>query len=180
MDARDHDEGSGPGARLLPEGGRGLARRVPTPGSDMLTEGQSRSERRLWRKGAHNHLWLIGMLSGVFLASFLLPLLGGTDLRICPFYLITGYPCPGCGMGRSFCALSRGDLVQAFRAHMLGPLFYLFLLGVLFQHIVEYLRARRCRWPASLRRWSRPLSVFAMVATLLAWLVRLAGFWPLP
>jgi hypothetical protein len=31
----------------------------------------------------------------------------------CPFNLITGIPCPGCGMTRAFLALARGDLITA-------------------------------------------------------------------
>jgi len=45
-------------------------------------------------------------------------------LPACPFYAITGHPCPFCGGTRSYAAMWRGDLGAAFRYHPLGPLFF--------------------------------------------------------
>lgn len=43
---------------------------------------------------------------------------GGT---LCPFRLLTGHPCPGCGMGHALTAGMRGDWAASFRFHPLGP-----------------------------------------------------------
>jgi hypothetical protein len=45
-------------------------------------------------------------------------------LILCVFRSLTGLPCPGCGLTRSFCALAQGDVSAAFRFHILGPMAY--------------------------------------------------------
>jgi hypothetical protein len=43
----------------------------------------------------------------------------------CPFYYLTGHPCPFCGGTRSFAYMWRGDLADAVRLYPLGPLLFL-------------------------------------------------------
>jgi len=51
---------------------------------------------------------------------------------ICPFRFLTGIPCPGCGMTRSFLAIARGDLSQAVFYNLFGPvLFAIFLIAII-------------------------------------------------
>jgi len=40
---------------------------------------------------------------------------------VCPFYYITGHPCPFCGGTRSFAYMWRGDLSDSTRLYPLGP-----------------------------------------------------------
>lgn len=48
----------------------------------------------------------------------------------CPFYYLTGHPCPFCGGTRSFAYMWRGDIADAVRLYPLGPaLFAGTLLG---------------------------------------------------
>jgi hypothetical protein len=42
----------------------------------------------------------------------------------CPFYYMTGHPCPFCGGTRSFAYMWQGDLSNAVRLFPLGPLFF--------------------------------------------------------
>jgi len=42
----------------------------------------------------------------------------------CPFYYLTGHPCPFCGGTRSFAFMWRGDLADAVRLFPLGPLLF--------------------------------------------------------
>jgi len=151
-------------------------RPAPGTGPSPAEEARSEQRRRLLRRNRQT----IALLGCVFLLSFLLPLLEGTHLRICPFYLITGIPCAGCGMGRSFCALSSGHLLEAFRCHLLGPAVYLALLVALLQRVSEVLLGRRLAWPRRLARLTNPLAILALAVLLGVWVVRLAGYWPLP
>ena len=41
---------------------------------------------------------------------------------ICPFRALTGLPCPGCGLTRSFVFAMHGDPAAAVGAHLMGPL----------------------------------------------------------
>jgi hypothetical protein len=78
----------------------------------------------------HKTLWVglaaMGILAGtLLLAHYHVP---GPP---CLFRLLTGIPCPGCGMTRSLMALWRGDLLTSFRYHPLGPPLFLACLFLL-------------------------------------------------
>lgn len=42
----------------------------------------------------------------------------------CPFYYLTGHPCPFCGGTRSFAYMWEGDVSDAVRLYPLGPVFF--------------------------------------------------------
>ena len=41
-------------------------------------------------------------------------------ITFCPFRLLTGHRCPGCGMGHAVVAAMRGDFAGSFHQHPLG------------------------------------------------------------
>ena len=43
----------------------------------------------------------------------------------CPFYYLTGHPCPFCGGTRSFAYMWQGDLADSVRLYPLGPAMFL-------------------------------------------------------
>jgi hypothetical protein len=45
----------------------------------------------------------------------------GQYFTVCVFKILTGMPCPGCGLTHSFCALGRGDLKAGLAFNLLGP-----------------------------------------------------------
>lgn len=55
-----------------------------------------------------------------------------TDQSICPFKMITGFPCPGCGITKSLVFLYAGDLVKSMYYHLFGPLTFLFCIAAIF------------------------------------------------
>ncbi len=64
---------------------------------------------------------------------------------ICPLRNLTGIPCPGCGLTRSFMAIARGDFDYALSMHLFGPpLFAAFALAILLM-AVELKTGRRLR-----------------------------------
>ncbi len=113
----------------------------------------------------------------VLALSIGLPLpVGGHILGIpsmCPFHNLTGTPCPGCGLTRSFVALGHGRFRDAFFYHPAGP--------VLFAGMLAYLVLAL---PNFNLEWLRPYGKYVGAAgiSLLAvvWSVRLAGFFPWP
>jgi hypothetical protein len=42
----------------------------------------------------------------------------------CGFEAITHLPCPGCGLTTSFAHMAHGHPIDAFRAHLMGPLLF--------------------------------------------------------
>jgi len=63
----------------------------------------------------------------------------------CPFKMLTGLPCPGCGMIKSMVSLYRGDLAESFGHHLFGPLLVLFFASALFVMTAELIRGRNYR-----------------------------------
>jgi hypothetical protein len=43
-----------------------------------------------------------------------------SGVTLCPFKLLTGHDCPGCGMGHAVVFAMRGDFAASFHAHPLG------------------------------------------------------------
>ena len=72
-----------------------------------------------------DRLILVAALAAVFVASFLLPSTPLMEMTLCPLKLLSGADCPGCGLGRSFVAMSQADPAGAWRANKLGPALYL-------------------------------------------------------
>jgi Protein of unknown function (DUF2752) len=40
---------------------------------------------------------------------------------ICPFKMLTGFPCPGCGITKSLVSFYEGDIFKSFSYHIFGP-----------------------------------------------------------
>ncbi|MEO7153451.1 MAG: DUF2752 domain-containing protein [Planctomycetota bacterium] len=50
---------------------------------------------------------------------------------VCPHKLLTGFPCPGCGITRSIMSLYRGDLAGSLGYHVFGlPLVITCVIGI--------------------------------------------------
>ena len=111
--------------------------------------------------------------AGVLLLSFALPLPRGGSIAgmpsVCPFFNVTGVPCPGCGLTRSFVCFAHAHLSEAFRWHLLGPGFFsgalLYLLGTVL-------------------KWKWPSEKFVVagigIFLLMFWGLRLSGVFPMP
>jgi hypothetical protein len=44
-----------------------------------------------------------------------------TAQSLCPFKMLTGFPCPGCGITKSMVYFYEGDLYKSLSYHILGP-----------------------------------------------------------
>lgn len=85
------------------------------------------------------HFWIVLLGGGVILGSLVLEPSGPYQMRlpgtgpfpeISPFHAVTGMPGPTCGLTRSFTNTAHLQLVNGFKAHMLGPVMFFGLLGV--------------------------------------------------
>ncbi|MCL4234049.1 MAG: DUF2752 domain-containing protein [Deltaproteobacteria bacterium] len=61
------------------------------------------------------------LIAAGWLAAWLVPWEGVFRHRTCPFFNITGLPCPACGMTRACVFTAHGDWVAALLANPLGP-----------------------------------------------------------
>lgn len=49
-----------------------------------------------------------------------------TDQSFCPFKMLTGFPCPGCGITKSMVYFYEGNLIKSLYYHILGPFVIVF------------------------------------------------------
>lgn len=59
------------------------------------------------------------------------------EQSLCPFKMLTGFPCPGCGITKSIVYFYEGDIYKSLLHHLFGPIFVVFCLLVLFKLVAE-------------------------------------------
>jgi hypothetical protein len=126
---------------------------------------------------ARRRAWLVLLgLSAMFVTAALWRPPDEPQLVLCPFRLLTHYPCPGCGMTRAFCALAHFELWRAIKFNALSPLLFLAAL-VWWAHAaatilrVEIFHAGAARLP----RLSPAMSKLMLALVLAWWAARLVG-----
>jgi len=76
---------------------------------------------RLNRRQVKNRITVALWCLGVLVLSFLYAPWANEGPVLCPTRLVFGIPCPGCGLTRSFCAMTRGHIAEALSYHLYGP-----------------------------------------------------------
>ncbi|MDQ6526443.1 DUF2752 domain-containing protein [Nocardioides sp. LHD-245] len=89
---------------------------------------------------------------------------------ICPFRRLTGLPCPGCGLTRSWVYLTHGWWRESFLAHPFGPLFATVMVALAV--VAVRARVRRSATPSLDRLVRHPVAVVVLAAWLGFALVR--------
>lgn len=83
---------------------------------------------------------------------------------ICPFAILTGFPCPGCGLTRAGFLLLRGEFSAALELH---PMIFLWILLLLYLIVFRYILGRQIPFVL-------PLTIASSLATLLYYFYRLS------
>ena len=86
---------------------------------------------------------------------------------LCAFHLVTGLPCPGCGLGRSFVALAHGDFGGAFAFHPFGPLAFAACVAIVATLLLNQATGRRVVGAALVSALRLPST--ALAAAWIAW-----------
>jgi hypothetical protein len=87
----------------------------------------------------------VGILVGSALLSpspDVVGLLGFDVPVVCGMRRLTGIPCPGCGLTRSFAFLAHGHLAESFHMNWLGPPLFLAVLAQVPWRLYRIARAR--------------------------------------
>lgn len=74
----------------------------------------------------------------------------------CTFYLMTGKPCPSCGMTTSVSATLKGNFAQALTANPFGIFFLLLALGTAANSLSILLKGKSFRFHPALAIWGVP------------------------
>jgi hypothetical protein len=116
----------------------------------------------------------LGVITAVLVVSVVWRPPDDGGFVLCLFRRLTGLPCMGCGLTRSFCACAKGELARAAAFHPLGPA--LFAATVVWWArgvaAVAGLDAPVAAFDRAVRRWRLP--VVAIAALAVAWVWRLA------
>ena len=91
----------------------------------------------------------------------------------CPFFRVTGIPCPGCGLTRAVILLLKGDLQASLRFHAFAPIVLLTAVAL----VLVLLLPRSITQPAiskmEMLEQQTGLTVIILVGLILYWLARL-------
>src|SRR6476659_1051053 len=92
---------------------------------------------------------------------------------VCPFFRLTGIPCPGCGLTRAVILLLKGDLQASLRFHAFAPLVLLTAVAL----ILVLLLPRSITQPAisklEILERQTGFTAIILVGLILYWLARL-------
>ena len=100
----------------------------------------------------------VGILIGIGIAYYIFHSI--TDIGIkCPFYLITGYLCPGCGISRMLLALFALDIPAAIYYHAVAFFLLPFWGAVFISYYYEYIRYDR----TILKTWHKAILVVSVI-----------------
>ena len=91
----------------------------------------------------------------------------------CPFHVLTGLLCPGCGSTRALYAIGHGEWSRALGQN---PLLVVALPALLLWALHSLWRA--CRWNQSPVQLPRPTASVALAVLLLYFLLRNLPWWP--
>ncbi len=138
-------------------------------GAQVLVLPPARVRRR-------EHAGLFALVSLWLVYTRLFSALQGAHLTLpaCPFYALTGHPCPFCGGTRAYAAMWRGDVVAAARYHPLGPLFFVATFAVAGYALWGWATGRRVLVRLAKGQW-RALAAAAALALAVSWGLKL--FW---
>jgi hypothetical protein len=90
-----------------------------------MTEPPSRLEIR---KTASRRFPVLALLTGILLASILIPPFHKEIFSICLLKDVFGIPCPGCGLTRAFLFLGHGDIRNALELNVNSLFVYIAVL----------------------------------------------------
>ena len=125
-------------------------------------------------KSGPNRTWRIilwgSSLPALLAASFLYFPASLNGPVLCPWKLVLGLPCPGCGMTRALGEATHGAFREAFGFHPLWPLILGYLAFLWIYKLIETARGRPPELP------TYRIGGTAIVVILAFWVVRLAWF----
>ena len=116
--------------------------------------------------------------------KFSFVLVGATGLHValvslslpsweCPFFRLTGIPCPGCGLSRATLLLLKGDLAGSLRFHAFAPIFLFAIIALILSVLLPKSIIQPAIASAELIERKTGLTVLILVALIVYWLARL-------
>lgn len=122
-------------------------------------------------RAKRNSVLAVFVLLLVFIFSFLITSKTANLIPLCFFKYMTQLDCPGCGLTRSFVALSHGHWIEALKFNLLGPFIYLYFLLYLIQHSLNLILKNGFKFSWHLSRWP---ALFFIILLFTQWFYKIA------
>lgn len=128
------------------------------------------SEKNYSVKRAFGLLWndIRGAWVGIAAAAAFLAVSRFLFHTVCPMVMVTGFPCPACGLTRAFRALVTGHFTEAFSIH---PFIYPIVVFALFLLVWRYY------FQKGLRPFVKYI-IFLMIAMVVYYIYRMVRYFP--
>ena len=91
----------------------------------------------------------------------------------CPFFRVTGIPCPGCGLTRAVILLLKGDVSGSLRFHAFAPILLLTAVSLILFLILPRSITQPAITKVELLEQRTGFTVIILVGLILYWLARL-------
>lgn len=108
---------------------------------------------------------LVGLVSGLVLSG----------IPLCPVAVLTGHPCPGCGLTRATFACLRGDIATAIQIHPLVLFATPLVAYIAASGAWSFLKIGRIRYSKPISRWFVLPLMALFFATFGLWIGRFFG-----
>ncbi len=94
----------------------------------------------------------------------------------CPFFKVTGLPCPGCGLTRACLLLLQGDVHAAMRFHAFAPVFILLISMMMIATVLPQSVTEPLINKAEILERKTGITIIVLSGLILYWLARLLLF----
>ncbi|MEI6233196.1 MAG: DUF2752 domain-containing protein [Planctomycetota bacterium] len=110
-------------------------------------------------------IWIALGAAGVLVVSAIFEPETLPKLQLCSFKQYTGHPCPGCGLTRSFCAISHGRFGDALHFNPFGFIFYAAVISIALWPILTHFFPKLKIWfdQTNAFAWGAPITFGLMI-----------------
>jgi hypothetical protein len=115
-------------------------------------------------------LFIVGGYFALFLLSYFE---GDSQTVLCPTRLISGVPCPGCGMGRASVEIFHGNFIDSIYFHVLAIPFNIIVIISLIWMISDLVKRKESFFPAINRRMRTWQWIILVIIIAAAWVINI-------